>query len=62
MASLKLKSADFEEIAKLQGKHVIVLISNGQIKVGNLPDHGKIEITTRDSKVHQVKEEISTLF
>ncbi|GGC98176.1 XtrA/YqaO family protein [Enterococcus wangshanyuanii] len=59
---MKLKATDFEDIKKLSGKNAIVIISNGQIKSTELPEHGIVEITTHANKVTFVENKVKEKF
>ena len=59
---MKLKATDFENIKKLSGKNAIVIISNGQIKSAELPEHGIVEITTHANKVTFVENKVKEKF
>lgn len=59
---MELKSLTEDELKQLRGKHAIVIVSDGKMKVAELPSHGNVEIMCHDKKVKQVKEIQSTLF
>lgn len=40
-----------QEIEELQGKNAIVIISNGQMKVAELPTYGTVTLNVKDGKV-----------
>lgn len=40
-----------QEIEELQGKNAIVIISNGQMKVAELPQYGTVTLNVKDGKV-----------
>lgn len=48
---MELKSTTTEEIVELQGKNAIVIISNGQMKVAELPQYGTVTLNVKDGKV-----------
>lgn len=62
MARLQLKSIDLDKIKELEGKNAIVVISNGQIKAAELPDHGIVEITTHANKVTFIENKVKQKF
>lgn len=48
---MELKSTTMQEIVELQGKNAIVIISNGQMKVAELPRYGTVTLNVKDGKV-----------
>ena len=48
---MELKSTTMQEIEGLQGKNAIVIISNGQMKVAELPQYGTVTLNVKDGKV-----------
>lgn len=48
---MELKSTTMQEIKELQGKNAIVIISNGQMKVAELPQYGTVTLNVKDGKV-----------
>lgn len=48
---MELKSTTFEDIKKLDGSNSIVIISNGQVKVAELPSYGTVTLNVKDGKV-----------
>lgn len=48
---------DIAKIKELQGKHCIVVVSNGKTKIKEIPDHGKVEITAHNGKVKAIATE-----
>lgn len=62
MTSLQLKTTDLNNVKELLGKNAIVIISNGQIKSAELPEHGLVEITTHGNKVTFVENKIKQKF
>lgn len=59
---MELKSTTIKDIEKMQGKNVIIIISNGKMKVAELPSFGIVEITSHDEKVTFVEEKKKTRF
>ncbi|MHC5375616.1 XtrA/YqaO family protein [Enterococcus sp. LJL120] len=59
---MELKNIEPSELEKFKGKNAVVIISNGQMKVAELPDFGTVNIVCKDNKVKRVKEEKETLF
>lgn len=59
---MELKSTTIKELEELQGKNALVIISNGQIKMAELPKFGIVEITSHDEKVTFVEEKRKTKF
>ncbi|MHC5248808.1 XtrA/YqaO family protein [Enterococcus sp. LJL90] len=59
---MELKNIEPSELEKFEGKNAVVIISNGQMKVAELPDFGTVNIVCKDNKVKRVKEEKETLF
>ena len=48
---MELKPTTMQEIEELQGKNAIVIISNGQMKVAELPQYGTVTLNVKDGKV-----------
>lgn len=48
---MELKSATIEEIKEMKGKNALVIISNGQMKVAELPQYGTVTLNVKDGKV-----------
>lgn len=59
---MEFKPAKTPELTHLAGKHAIIIISNGQTKVAELPFHGVVEITSHDGKVTFVEQKIKEKF
>ncbi len=62
MTRLELKSTTIKEIEEVQEKNMLVIISNGQIKMAELPKFGIVEIISHDEKVTFVEEKRKTKF
>jgi len=56
------KRADQEDLEKIADKNVIIIISDGKMKISDLPDYGEIEITCHERKVKNIKEIRTTKF
>ncbi|WP_265458703.1 XtrA/YqaO family protein [Enterococcus sp. HY326] len=59
---MELKNINPADIEKFKGKNAVIIISNGQMKVAELPDFGTVNIVCKDNKVKRVKEEKELLF
>lgn len=59
---MELKLINEKELVNLRDKHAVVIVSDGKMKIVELPSHGNIEIFCHDKKVKQVKEINATNF
>lgn len=59
---MELKYITMEQIEKLQESHAIIIVSDGKMKLAELPPYGSVEITCHENKVKQIKEERSARF
>ncbi|EGP4917217.1 TPA: XtrA/YqaO family protein [Enterococcus faecium] len=59
---MELKVIELSDIEKMQGEHCLIIISNGQMKIVELPSFGTTVIESHCNKVKQVKEEVKQLF
>ena len=49
-----------EEIPNLRERHAIIIVSDGKIQLGDLPNYGDVEIVCRDKKAVRVKKKTET--
>ena len=59
---MELKPIKIEDIKKYSDKHVAVIISNGKIRVAELPKFGNVQIDCGNGTVRTVKEMTDTKF
>ncbi|EGO6069693.1 hypothetical protein IUT36_002394 [Enterococcus faecalis] len=62
MDYVDFKPAKLSELENFDGKHVIILVSNGQTKVADLPDHGVVEVVSHAGKVTFIEQKIKEKF
>lgn len=63
---MKMKSKEVTEIdlsnEKVSSSHFVAIVSDGKVKMIELPDYGEIQIISKDGKVKRVKENTEELF
>lgn len=63
---MKMESKEVTEIdlsnEKVSSSHFVAIISDGKMKMIELPDYGEIQIISKDGKVKRVKENTEELF
>lgn len=47
---------------KVSSSHFVAIVSDGKMKMIELPDYGEIQIISKDGKVKRVKENTEELF
>lgn len=47
---------------RVSSSHFVAIISDGKVKMIELPDYGEIQIISKDGKVKRVKENTEELF
>lgn len=47
---------------KVSSSHFVAIVSDGKVKMIELPDYGEIQIISKDGKVKRVKENTEELF
>lgn len=61
-----MKSKEVTEIdlsnEKVSSSHFVAIVSDGKVKMIELPDYGEIQIISKDGKVKRVKENTEELF
>ncbi|MBV6372478.1 hypothetical protein HIU98_15670 [Enterococcus casseliflavus] len=63
---MKMESKEVTEIdlsnEKVSSSHFVAIVSDGKVKMIELPDYGEIQIISKDGKVKRVKENTEELF
>lgn len=59
---MELKSITIDQLENISNAHAVIIVSNGKMKLGELPPYGNIEITCHENKVKRVKKEQETQF
>lgn len=59
---MQLKNITVSDLKKIQSEHVLIVVSDGKMKLGELPAYGNVSIKCHDKKVKQVIEEQATKF
>lgn len=59
---MDFKPAKLSELENFDGKHVIILVSNGQTKVADLPEHGIVEVISHAGKVTFIEQKLKKNF
>lgn len=60
--TVELKPITGEELKDIGDKHVLIVVSDGKIRIAELPKYGKVQINCSDGIVRQVEENTSTKF
>ncbi|MFZ4854039.1 XtrA/YqaO family protein [Enterococcus entomosocium] len=47
---------------RVSSSHFVAIVSDGKVKMIELPDYGEIQIISKDGKVKRVKENTEELF
>ncbi|MBX9115930.1 hypothetical protein HCG83_06350 [Enterococcus casseliflavus] len=63
---MKMESKEITDIdlsnEKIISSHFVAIVSDGKMKMIELPDYGEIQIICKDGKVKRVKENTEELF
>ncbi|BAK94180.1 MAG: XtrA/YqaO family protein [Alkalibacterium sp.] len=59
---MELKNITISDLKDIQTQHAVIVVSDGKMKLGQLPAYGNVNITCHEKKVKQVKEEQATKF
>ncbi|MBC9808169.1 XtrA/YqaO family protein [Carnobacterium maltaromaticum] len=59
---MEFKQVELSQLNELELNNSIVIVSNGMIKMANLPPFADIKLTTNENKVTVVKCETKTKF
>ena len=53
---MQFKVIDLSDLEKIDNNHAVIIISDGKMKLAELPAYGNIEIFCHEKRVKQVKE------
>ena len=59
---MELKSITMDQLETIRAGHAVIIVSDGKMKLGELPQYGTIQITCHENKVKRVKKEQETQF
>ena len=51
-----------DQLANIQGKHSLIIVSDGKARLVDLPAYGKIEISCHENKVKVINQKLSAQF
>ncbi len=51
-----------DQLETIRAGHAVIIVSDGKMKLGELPPYGTIQITCHENKVKRVKKEQETQF
>lgn len=59
---MELKTVTMDQLANIQGKHALIIVSDGKARLVDLPAYGKIEISCHENKVKVINQKLSAQF
>lgn len=59
---MELKPITIEQLEKINSNHALIIVSNGKMKIAELPAYGEVEIQCHEKRVKRVKQTKATTF